>query len=94
MEWTDWARALFALVATVALIGLAAWGLRRFGMLQGAEPGKPRRMKVEERLMLDPRRQLVIVRVDGAEHLLILSPFGDRPIAALTPAASEAPKDA
>ena len=31
--------------------------------------------------MLDPRRQLALVAVDGEEHLILLSPFGDRPIA-------------
>jgi flagellar protein FliO/FliZ len=80
MEWTDWLRALFALGATLALIGLAAVIARRLGMIQAGAAGAQRRMKVVERLVLDPRRQLALVRVDDEEHLLILSPFGDRPI--------------
>ena len=77
MEVLDWARALFALIATLALIGLAAYGARRLGMLQAGGANAPRRLKVSESLMLDPRRRMVIVRCDGKEHLLLLSAAGD-----------------
>ena len=77
MELLDWARALFALIATLALIGGAAYAARRFGMLQAGANRGPRRLKVSESLMLDPRRRLVLVRLDGREHLLLLSPAGD-----------------
>lgn len=77
MEVLDWARAFAALIATLALIGAAAYGARRLGMLQPGAQGA-RRLKVTESLMLDPRRRLVIVRCDGREHLLLLSPAGDR----------------
>jgi flagellar protein FliO/FliZ len=90
MEWTDWLRALFALGATLALIGLAAVIARRLGMIQAGAGGAQRRMKVVERLVLDPRRQLALVRVDDEEHLLILSPFGDRPVS-VRPAKPEPP---
>ena len=76
MEWTDWARAAAALVATLALIAGAAYLARRFGMLQAPAKG-PRRLRVTESLMLDPRRRLVIVECDGREHLLLLSPTRD-----------------
>jgi len=78
MDILDWVRALVALAATLALIGLAALGARRLGMLQGVGVGQVRRMRVMERLMLDPRRSVVIVRVDSEEHVLLLSPFGER----------------
>jgi flagellar protein FliO/FliZ len=78
MDWVEWARAVFALLATLALIGLAGLGARRLGMLGGAAPGRERRLKVVESLMLDPRRRLVIVAHDEREHLLLLSPAGDR----------------
>jgi flagellar protein FliO/FliZ len=77
VEVLDWARALAALIATLALIGAAAFGARRLGMLQPGAQGT-RRLRVTESLMLDPRRRLVIVRCDGREHLLLLSPAGDR----------------
>lgn len=76
MDWVEWARALFALLATLALIGLAAYGARRLGMMQPGAPSE-RRMRIVETLMLDPRRRLLIVRCDGREHLLLLGPAGD-----------------
>jgi len=76
VDWIDWARALFALIATLALIVGAAYVARRVGMMQGGAQG-PRRLKVSESLMLDPRRRLVIVRCDEREHVLLLGPAGD-----------------
>lgn len=76
MELLDWARALFALIATLALILGVAYGARRLGMLQ-ANGQAPKRMRVTESLMLDPRRRMVIVRCDDREHLLLLGPGGD-----------------
>jgi flagellar protein FliO/FliZ len=84
----DWARALFALIATLALIGAAAYGARRLGMMQPGGAG-PRRLKLRESLMLDPRRRLVIVRCDEREHLLLLSPGGDRVVSEWSAAAPE-----
>lgn len=76
MDVFDWARAVFALLATLALIGAAAYGARRLGMLRpGGAPA--RRLKVTESLMLDPRRRLLLVRFEDREHLLLLSPAGD-----------------
>lgn len=92
MDWVDWARALFALIATLALILGVAYGARRLGMLQPGATG-PRRLKVSESLMIDPRRRLVIVRCDGREHLLLLGPGGDVVVSEMaaveTPAAAE-----
>ncbi|HVK79544.1 MAG TPA: flagellar biosynthetic protein FliO [Verrucomicrobiae bacterium] len=76
MDLLDWARSLFALIATLALILGVAYGARRLGMLQPTAQG-PRRLKISESLMIDPRRRLVIVRCDGREHLMLLSPAGD-----------------
>ncbi|MBC7768320.1 MAG: flagellar biosynthetic protein FliO [Phycisphaerales bacterium] len=45
-------------------------------MLQGGASA-PRRLKLSESLMLDPRRRLVLVRCDGREHLILLGPSGD-----------------
>ncbi len=75
-----WLKALFALIATLALILGAAYGARRLGMLRPGA-GAPRRLKISESMMLDPRRRLVIVACDGREHLLLLSPAGDLVVA-------------
>ena len=76
MDWIDWARSLAALIATLGLILAVAWGARRLGMLQ-AGPNTPKRLKITESLMIDPRRRLVIVRCDEREHVLLLGPAGD-----------------
>jgi flagellar protein FliO/FliZ len=76
VELLDWARSLFALIATLALIVGVAYGARRLGMLQ-ANGGGVKRMRVTESLMLDPRRRMVIVRCDDKEHLILLGPGGD-----------------
>ena len=80
MDILQWARAVFALLATLALIGLVAYGARRLNMLQGVVRG-PRRLKITESLMIDPRRRLIVVRFDDREHLILLSPAGDRVVA-------------
>lgn len=79
MDVLDWGRAVFALIATLALIGAVAYGARRLGMLQNVVGAKSdKRLRISESLMIDPRRRLVVVRFDDREHLILLSPAGDR----------------
>ena len=75
MDLADFARALFALVLTLGLIGLAAVAARRFGpewMVRLQRPRAERRLEIVESLPLDPARRLVLVRLDGQERLLLL----------------------
>jgi flagellar protein FliO/FliZ len=75
MQVSDFLRAVFALVLTLGLIGLAAAALRRFGpdaFARFAAPKKERRLAVVESLVLDPARRLVLVACDGKERLLLL----------------------
>ena len=75
MEITDFARAVFALVLTLGLIGLAAVALRRYGpeaLGRFSTLKKERRLAVVETLVLDPARRLVIVSCDGKERLILL----------------------
>ncbi len=90
MEAWDWVRALLALGATVGLIGVAGYGARRFNWLPTMAGGPGKRLSVIESLPLDPRRRLILVRCDGLDHLLLLSPHGDRAIAAF---GQEKPKE-
>jgi len=75
MNFIDLLRAMFALAITLGIIGLAAWGARRYApqllARLSAERGE-KRMKVVETLMLDPARRLVLVSIDGEERLLML----------------------
>jgi flagellar protein FliO/FliZ len=92
MDWTYWLRAVAGLAATLALLGGLALLARRLGMLQAPVPGGKRRMGIVESLFLDPRRRVVIVRVDDKEHILLLSPFGDHTIASQAALAVPAPE--
>src|SRR3989337_2028601 len=65
----------FAFVAVLALIGLAAWLVRRFaGNRLGANTngGRRPRLAVICAAAVDGRRRLVLVRRDNIEHLLML----------------------
>src|SRR5260221_7693552 len=62
-------------VAVLALIGLAAWLVRRFaGNRLGANTNRSRmpRLAVIDAAAVDGRRRLVLVRRDNIEHLLMI----------------------
>jgi flagellar protein FliO/FliZ len=65
----------FAFVAVLALIGVAAWLVRRFaGNRLGANTNRGRmpRLAVIDAAAVDGRRRLVLVRRDNVEHLLMI----------------------
>ena len=75
MSFADFARAFFALAFTLGLVGLAAYGARRFGpewLVRLQRPRADRRRAIIESLPLDPARRLVLVRLDSTERLLLL----------------------
>jgi len=64
-----------AFVAVLALIGVAAWLVRRFaGNRLGANTNRSRmpRLAVIDAAAVDGRRRLVLVRRDNIEHLLMI----------------------
>jgi flagellar biogenesis protein FliO len=66
---------VFAFVAVLALIGVAAWLVRRFaGSRLGANTNRGRmpRLAVIDAAAVDGRRRLVLVRRDNIEHLLMI----------------------
>jgi flagellar protein FliO/FliZ len=79
MDFDALIRLSAALGIVLGLILMGAWVMRRFGFanLSVAQPGKPARLSIVEARPLDIRRQLVLVRRDGVEHLLVLSPNGE-----------------
>jgi hypothetical protein len=65
----------FAFVIVLALIGLAAWLVRRFGggnLGSSANRGRMPRLAVIDAAAVDGRRRLVLVRRDNVEHLLMI----------------------
>jgi flagellar biogenesis protein FliO len=75
-------------VAALLLVLAVAWYARRFLLGGGLSSKRGERMKIEERLGLDLRNALLIVRVDERRLLLATSDRGPaRLVAELTPAA-------
>ncbi len=75
MDFLDIVRMFAALAVTLGLIGLAGWGMRRFGpeaMSRLTVTRKERRLTLVETLVLDPGRRLVLVRLDNEERLILL----------------------
>ena len=95
MDFADFARAVFALVLTLGLVGLAAVALRRFGpdaVGRLIPARKDRRLAVVESLVLDPARRLVLISFDGEERLLLLGEGQALPPAPSTPPRAAKPK--
>lgn len=65
----------FAFVAVLALIGVAAWLVRRFAgnrLGTNSNRGRMPRLAVIDAAAVDGRRRLVLVRRDNIEHLLMI----------------------
>lgn len=79
MEVTTYLQFVLALVFVLALIGLVAFLVRRFGLAGSVQPpkGGRRRLAVVEALSLDPKRRLLLLRRDGVEHLVLLGGAGE-----------------
>jgi len=73
-------RMVGALVLVLGGLAGALWAVRRFDLRLPGRIGvvaRPeRRLALVERLAVDPRRSLVLVRRDGREHLLLIAPEG------------------
>jgi len=71
-------RVIFALIAVVGMIGLAAIVLRKAGLMT-ASGGlvRKRRLALIETLAIDARRRVAIIKCDDTEHLIILGANGE-----------------
>src|SRR6187549_1732898 len=68
------AKFVAAFVVVLALIGLTAWLVRRFGSnrLGAAARGRQPRLAVIDAANVDGRRRLVLIRRDNVEHLMMI----------------------
>ncbi|HKA77754.1 MAG TPA: flagellar biosynthesis protein FliO [Pseudolabrys sp.] len=68
------ARFFIAFLVVLALIGLTAWVVRRFGAnrLGTSTRGRQPRLAVIDAATVDGRRRLVLIRRDNIEHLLMI----------------------
>lgn len=72
-------RMLGALGVVLGLLAGALWVVKRFDVRLPGRIGRgaaPRRLEIVERLTIDPKRSLVLLRRDGEEHLVLMSPEG------------------
>lgn len=81
----DYIRFILALCAVLAMMGLLAYALKRYGVGGAPLPGMKRRLNVLETRPLDHRHKLVIVKCDDREHLLLLGPQGQSVVDANIP---------
>lgn len=75
-------RALGSLAIVLGLVALCAYALRRWPLTLGRSQrsGSPRRLTIVERLVLDARRQIVVVRDGRREHVLLIGSSGEQVI--------------
>ena len=69
------ARFIIAFLVVLALIGVTAWIVRRFGAARlggGSARGRQPRLAVIDAATVDGRRRLVLIRRDNIEHLLMI----------------------
>jgi flagellar protein FliO/FliZ len=79
MSWDLALRAVLSLALVFGLILAAGFLSKRFaakGILIGRK-GATRRLAVVESLALDNRRRLLLIRKDGAEHLILIGGSND-----------------
>lgn len=77
IELWEIGRSAAMLLVVLGLVLALGWGAKRLKLGPAAAKGGPgRRLQVVESLFLDPRTRLVLVRHDGAEHLLLVGANG------------------
>ncbi len=80
-----------ALALVLGGLAGALWAVRRYDLKLPARMGgggRERRLELVERLSIDQRRAIALIRRDGAEHLILLAPEGNMVVEAGAPAAA------
>lgn len=78
MDFFSVLRMFGGLAVVLGLLASALWVVRRYDIrLPGRTgAGRDQRLEIVERITIDQRRSLLLIRRDGQEHLLLLSPEG------------------
>lgn len=74
METVDIGRFIASLSFVIGLIFAVAWLAKRYGLERklNLKASQFKRIEILDRMMIDQRRRLVLIRRDGREHLLLL----------------------
>lgn len=96
MDLDAYLRFVFALVFVIALIGVLAFAVRRYGLggRMMRRVGGRRRLSVVEMTPLDGKRRLVLIRRDDTEHLLVVGATGETVVERGIPAPAPGVADA
>ncbi|HWW65182.1 MAG TPA: flagellar biosynthetic protein FliO [Sphingomonadaceae bacterium] len=81
MDFLSILRTLGALATVLGLLAGALWVVRRYDIklpaqFMGGGGGSTRRLALVERLALDGRRSIALIRRDDEEHLVLIAPEG------------------
>lgn len=83
MDFLSFLRMMGSLAVVLGLLVGALWLVRRYEIrlpqqwLAGfAGRGATRRMELIERLAIDPRRSVALIRLDNREHMVLMAPEG------------------
>jgi flagellar biogenesis protein FliO len=95
MDILSMLRTIGALGLVLGMLGSALWIVRRYDVkLPGRISGSGRkRVELVERLMVDGKRSVALIRRDGCEHLILIGPEGHATIETgiIAPPQPEAP---
>lgn len=86
-------RAFFSMMVVLGLVGGGLWALKKYGPKRLPMGSGGKRLRVEESLPLGDRRFVSIVKADGEEFLLALSPQGITLLARLDGVSTAPPAD-
>lgn len=78
MDFFSVLRMVGGLAVVLGILAGALWLVRRYDIKLPGRVGAARdqRLEIVERITIDQRRSLLLIRRDGQEHLLLLSPEG------------------
>ena len=79
MELLPLLRTLGALGLVLGLLAGALWAVRRYDLKLPGRVTAARRQRIQlvERLAVDAKRSIALIRRDGCEHLILIGPDGD-----------------
>ncbi len=72
-SWQSYGVFILETIAVLVVIALVAWGVVRFGGHRLGRGNGGRRMRVVERLGLEPKRSIYLIEVDGRSLLIGVS---------------------
>jgi len=91
-DFTLYYKVLGSLLLVLAVLAVVAYGLKRWSRLLGQTSSNDQ-IQILTRLALGPKHYLVLIRIQGQQWLLGVSPDGIRMLSAVNnPDASQAPE--